>query len=89
MTDTTEGELLEMSKHFKEVLEEREKDIAKLKEENMEIKKTLISCYGVLRIVDDLVSYTIEAPHDITALIEAMRAYLSEFMDKYIFKILD
>ena len=89
MTETTEGELLEMSKHFKEVVEEKEREIAKLKEENMEIKKTLISCYGVLRIVDDLVSYTIEAPHDVTALIEATRGYLSDFMDKYIFKIID
>lgn len=86
---TTEGELLEMSKHFKELLEERETEINNLKGEIYEIKKVLISVYGVIRIVDELLGFTIEAPHDITALIETVRGYLSEYMDKYIFKILD
>lgn len=86
---TTEGELLEMSKHFKDLLEEKEDEIAKLKGENLEIKKIIISVYGVVRLVDDLLSYTIEAPNDITSLIETVRGYLSEYMDKYIFKILD
>jgi hypothetical protein len=83
--NTTEGELLEMSKHFKELMEKKEKEMEKIKEENMNLKKILISVYGVLRIIDELIDFSFEIPTDIATLIETIRGYLSDYMDKYIF----
>ena len=71
---TTEGELLEMSKHFKELLEERETEINNLKGEIYEIKKVLISVYGVIRIVDELLELTTIEEQKATSLIMLARA---------------
>jgi hypothetical protein len=54
MSDTTENDLLEMSNHFKEVLDRKDKELNAIKKKHNELLKTICVCYSILRIADDL-----------------------------------
>lgn len=76
-----DGMYLEAMNQLKEINEKREKELEKLKEDNMEIKKELISCYGVVRMIDMMYSNTEEPVLEIGILIEGLRDYLSQYTE--------
>jgi hypothetical protein len=85
--ETSEGHLLEMSNHFKELYEKLTEDNEKLKKEIITLKKALISAYGMIRILDECLTFTLDVPQDIVCLIEVLRGYLSDFMDTHVFNL--
>lgn len=88
-SEINEQEYIEMSNHFKKLydnLSEKnfEKDI-----KIMEIKKELITVYGFIRVIDNILERIYEVPHEIVVLVECLRGHLSDTIDKEIFKIKD
>ncbi len=82
-----EGHLLEMSNHFKELYEKLTSEKEKLQDENINLKKYLISVYGIVRVIDETLCFTVDSSPDTNILIEVLRGYLSEFMDEYVFNL--
>ena len=88
-SEINENEYLEMSNHFKKLYDNLsdknfEKDI-----KIMEIKKELITVYGFIRVIDNILERIYEVPHEIVVLVECLRGHLSDIIDKEIFKIKD
>jgi len=87
MTETiemNEGMYLDAMNQLKDINEKRDIEYEKLKEENMDIKKELISCYGVVRMIDMMYSDTDEPVLEIGVLIESLREYLSQYTENKI-----
>jgi peroxiredoxin family protein len=82
--EMNEGMYLEAMNQLKEINEKRDKEYEKLKEENLDIKKELISCYGVVRMIDMMYSDTEEPVLEIGILIESLREYLSQYTENKI-----
>tara|TARA_R110001632_G_scaffold231580_1_gene370415 strand:- start:542 stop:757 length:216 start_codon:yes stop_codon:yes gene_type:complete len=61
----TENELLIMADTFKEVVEKKNEEIK-------ELKKVLLSVYGVIRVA---------SMNEDEEIVEALRTYLSDYMD--------
>jgi|TARA_R110002126_G_scaffold74633_10_gene186045 hypothetical protein len=80
-----EGEYLEMVNQLKVKFDSIEKSNQKMRIENLELKKIVWSCYGILRIVD--ITYNCDS--DFThMLIETLRGMLSDIFDEW-FEISD
>jgi len=73
---------LEAMEQLKELNEKREKENEKIKETLLEFKKQMISCYGIVRLIDmmyqDIGDLRV---NEITILIESLRDYLSQFAE--------
>jgi len=82
--EMNEGMYLDAMNQLKDINEKRDIEYEKLKEENMDIKKELISCYGVVRMIDMMYSDTDEPVLEIGVLIESLREYLSQYTENKI-----
>jgi len=82
--EMNEGMYLDAMNQLKEINEKRDKEYEKLKEENVEIKKELISCFGVVRMIDMMYADTEEPLLEIGILIESLREYLSQYTERNI-----
>tara|TARA_R110000803_G_scaffold8098_5_gene26113 strand:- start:2618 stop:2902 length:285 start_codon:yes stop_codon:yes gene_type:complete len=51
--NTTEQQLLEMADHMKELVEQKDTDLRKMKELYMDGKKTIGKLYGLIRILQE------------------------------------
>lgn len=81
----TEGMYLDAMNQLKDMNEERDKELKKVKNELKEHKKELISTYGVVRLLDMIYSDQVEEPiAEVSILIETLREYLSQFVDENI-----
>jgi hypothetical protein len=73
-----EGMYLEAMNQLKEEYEKNESSIRKIKDELIEFKKDLISCYGMIRLIDNVLeeddSYD---EHPAKIMIEVLRTFLS------------
>ena len=49
----TDNEVLELSNHFKEVLDKKEKEYKALVKKHNEMFKVIIICYSIFRLADD------------------------------------
>ena len=81
---TTEQEYLEMSNHCKELVEKKEIEIKRLKEQNEELKKILFVSYSFTRVIDHY-SDQDELSVECRDLVEFLRGYLSSQLDEHIF----
>jgi len=81
--ETTEKEYLEMAEHCKKLIEKKDKEMDKIKDENEELKKLLMVSYGFIRVVD-YYSDDDEVPGECRGLIELLRGYLSTSIDEHI-----
>jgi len=79
--EMNEGMYLDAMNQLKEMNEKRDKAFKKLEEENMDIKKELISCYGVVRMIDMMYNDVPEPVGEISLLIESLREYLSQYTE--------
>lgn len=71
-----EGEYLELVNALKERFNEKDREVEKMKEETQDLKKTIITVYGIIRLID-ITSDT----EDKENLIEMLRGYLSDIYD--------
>ena len=78
------GMYVDAMNQLKEKFENIENEINKYKDEIIELKKELISQYGLIRVLDDLTDETMIEPF-IKELISIIRSRLSHIMDREIF----
>jgi translation initiation factor 2B subunit (eIF-2B alpha/beta/delta family) len=81
----TEQKYLELAEDFKIKYEEMEEKIKHKDEQLLEIKKELISCYGYVRILDNLYSQQDDHEPTIHIMLEVLREFLSQFTEDLIF----
>lgn len=84
--EMTDGEMLEMSNHLKELYDKKENEVEKLKEENLNLKKVIMSCYGSIRLLDQQWNNILLDRDTNCHIIEALRSYLSDIVE---YEILD
>jgi hypothetical protein len=76
-----ENDYLEMCDHFKKVVDDKDKCIKMLCVVNHEIKKEVLTAYGIVRLIDREISAIEDMPCNIKHLITDLRSHLSEFYD--------
>jgi len=70
----------QLDKKFKEV-EEIQK---KAEEKRNELVKEILTIYGVVRILDNLVNSSFECPHEVQVLTDVLRGHISNLYDEII-----
>ncbi len=79
----SEGMYLDAMNQLKDMNDEREKELKKVKNELKEFKKELISTYGVVRLLDMIYSDQCDEPiAEVSILIETLREYLGQFVEE-------
>tara|TARA_R100000951_G_scaffold15532_1_gene12241 strand:- start:111 stop:404 length:294 start_codon:yes stop_codon:yes gene_type:complete len=84
--EPTDGEVYNMAEHLKELYDKKETELEKLKEENLELKKVILSCYGSIRLLDQQFNNILLDRETNSYIIEALRSYLSDIVE---YQILD
>ena len=70
----------QLNKKFKEV-----EDIQKkATEKKDELVKEILTIYGVVRILDNLVNNSFEVPHEVQVLTDVLRGHISSIYDELI-----
>ncbi len=83
--EMTDGMLLDAMNQLKEMNDEREIEMDKMKEELSEYKKEMITAYGVIRLIDMIYKDTPDQIPEINVLVETLREYLSQFAEDHLF----
>ena len=78
-----ENEYLEMCEHFKKVVQDKDKSIKMLLTINHEIKKEILTTYGVIRMLDIEINAIDGVPCNIKHLIDNLRTQLSNVYDNF------
>ena len=84
-----DNEYMEFSEMMKQQYEELQAEKKLTEMENYELKKELMTIYGLIRVLDTCISDLHNIPNFIVELAERTRGGLSSVMDKYIFNIED
>ena len=84
-----DNEYMEFSNQMKEQYEELEAEKKLTEMENYELKKEIVTVYGLIRVLDTCISDLHNIPNFVAELAERTRGGLSSVMDKYIFNIKD
>ena len=84
--EPTDGEVYNMAEHLKELYDTKEKELEKIKEENLELKKVIMSCYGTIRLLDQQWNNILLDRDTNNYILEALRSYLSDIVE---YQILD
>ncbi len=79
--EMSEGMYLDAMNQLKEINDKREKESIKQREELLELRKELISAYGIVRLIDMMYQDAGEPINEISILIETLREYLSQFVE--------
>tara|TARA_R100000541_G_scaffold9472_2_gene17149 strand:- start:2824 stop:3123 length:300 start_codon:yes stop_codon:yes gene_type:complete len=82
-----EGEYLQMVAHLKQLYDEIEMKNHLLELQKLDLKKVLITSYGLIRMIDNICDNIDGIPNDLITLIEVVRSYLSAEVDSHIFHI--
>lgn len=77
----TEQEYLELATQSQLKFNELESKIINKDNELMDIKKELISCYGYVRILDNIYNQQHEQEPTISIMLEVLREFLSQFTE--------
>ena len=83
----TEGQYLEMANHLKETYDKMEEKLLRSEIKIIDLKKEIMTSYGLTRVIDNLIDHLCEVPHEVVVLVELLRAQLSDTIDKEIFNI--
>jgi hypothetical protein len=78
-----EGEYLELVNDLKARFEEKDSEVKKVLERNEQLQKTILSCYGFIRIMDFMASNS-DIDFEVKAMIDILRSYLSDEYDNII-----
>ena len=82
-----DGQYLEMANHLKETYDKMEEKLLRSEIKIIDLKKEIISAYGLIRVIDNLMEHLHEVPHEIVVIVELLRSQLSDTVDKEIFNI--
>ena len=82
----TEQEYLELARDFKIKYDEMTTKINNKDNQLLQIKKEMISCYGYVRILDNLYAQQDEHEPTIHIMLEVLREFLSQFTEDLIFQ---
>lgn len=85
-----EQEYLEMVNQLKDKYDEITDKLDRIELQDLDMKKDLITAYGVVRMLDNLISNS-HVPYDneVVVIVEVLRGLLSNYMDRHIFHIED
>ena len=83
----TEGQYIEMANHLKETYDKMNEKLFKSEIKIIELKKELMTSYGLVRVIDNILEHLYDVPHEVVVLVECLRSHLSEVMDKELFNI--
>jgi len=87
--EPTDKEVYDMAEHLKELYDTKEKELEKIKEENLELKKVIMSCYGTIRLLDQQWNNILLDRDTNNYILEALRSYLSTVVEYEILHIED
>ena len=82
--EMTDGMVLDAMNQLKEINEQRDKQMEKLRDELSEYKKEMITAYGVIRLIDMIYKDTDDQIPEINILVETLREYLSQFAEEHL-----
>ena len=85
--DMTSGQYIEMANHLKETYDKMNEKLLKSEMKILNLKKELMTSYGLVRIIDNILEHLYDVPHEVVVLVECLRSHLSEVMDKELFNI--
>jgi antitoxin component HigA of HigAB toxin-antitoxin module len=75
-----DNDYLEQMNHLQELFNKKDKEVEQVLEKYKDILKELITCYGVVRLLDNQLE-EIDAPLDIKCISELLRTQLSNLFD--------
>jgi SMC interacting uncharacterized protein involved in chromosome segregation len=78
-----ENEYLELSNQLQESFNKKEKELESVKQDNDDLKKDLISAYGIVRVIDFYLASS-EVDTEIKATVDLLRGFLSDKYDEII-----
>ena len=83
-----EQDYLDMVNQLKEKYDEITSKLDKVELMEIDIKKDLMTAYGVVRLLDHLISTSLVGyDNEIIVIVEVLRGLLSDCMDKHILEI--
>ena len=88
-SEMNDGQILEMANHLKELYQTKENELQKIKQKNLELKKVIMSIFGIIRMVDLNMNSIFFSSDHLNILIEMMRGYLSDVVDFEVLEIQD
>lgn len=80
----TEGYYLEAMEQLKEKFDNNEYLLKRIQKQNMELKKDLMTAFGCIRILDNLIHNSYNCDGDIVTMCESLRAHLSNTIEDLI-----
>jgi hypothetical protein len=78
-----ENDYLEMCEHFKTVVADKDKSIKLMLLVNHELKKEILTSFGIIRLLDRELSAIENVPCNIKHLVSDLRSNLSEIYDSF------
>ena len=79
-----EGYYLDAMNQLKEKFDNNEYLMKRIQKQNMELKKEIMTAFGCMRILDNLIHNSYGVDGDIVCLSESLRGHLSTFLDDII-----
>ena len=80
----TEQEFLQLANDAQEKFNELNNKLQDSEEELLYLKKELISCYGYIRILDNVYKNQIEVEPTVSLMLDVLREFLSQFTENNI-----
>ena len=80
----TEQMYLDMVDQLKEKFDNNENLMKRIQKQNLELKKEIITAFGCMRILDNLIHSSYGVDGDIITLSESLRGHLSDYLDNII-----
>jgi len=80
----TEAMYLDMVNQLKEKFDNNEYLMKRIQEQNTELKKEIITAYGISRILDNLINNCFDIDTEIICLSESLRGHLSTVIEDII-----
>jgi len=87
--EKTDKEMYDMAEHLKSLYDVKEAEIEKLREQNITLKKVIMSAYGSIRLLDQNFCNILLDEQANKFIIESLRSYLSDIVEYEILHIED
>tara|TARA_R110001599_G_scaffold219852_2_gene418167 strand:+ start:1501 stop:1782 length:282 start_codon:yes stop_codon:yes gene_type:complete len=87
--EKTDKEVYDMAEHLKSLYDAKESELEKLKEQNITLKKVIMSAYGSIRLLDQNFCNILLDEQANRFIIESLRSYLSDIVEYEILHIED
>jgi len=87
--EKTDKEMYDMAEHLKSLYDAKESELEKLKEQNITLKKVIMSAYGSIRLLDQNFFNILLDEQANKYIIESLGVYLSDVVEYEILHIED